>query len=393
MSFLPDELAIDESVDTNRMAPEDDFASPADPSIPRKGQQANWGDPGTDSYYGAQPHQGSRDLSAADFQQPGHGNLPNAFTQPTADQFPHPGRQQPELVGDIPGEGPPQYSDPTSGNTPVVEPGNDEGDVDQDNDIPEELLRAAGLTEAKAREEFDSVEDLKDAVLMLDRRAVTRGKELLARQPQQPNVEDIVVGDEDTWTPPEPENGWDDNERQLVTSMTDYFKSQLAKRDEQLKAQQDSMQQFFQEQRQNEQMRSLREFDEMVQALPDEYQLLFGRGYMADLDPHSMQFDNRAELENTMIALQEGNRLRGRAEIPQDELMIRALGVAFPDVHRQTIRREVVEEVDGRQRMMTARPSHRHAEPFSPEVKAGLTAQEWYDQHNMSNDDLDNYSF
>jgi hypothetical protein len=283
--------------------------------------------------------------------------------------------------------------DSVSGNQPIVEPGVDEGDVDQPIDeYPEELLRAAGLTPEQAERDFDSVEDIQDAVRMLDYRSVQAGRDAISSQPQQPEQKDIVV-EEDDWSLPETENGWDDDTKAVVSSLTDRFKGMLAKRDEQIKAQNEFLQGYVAEQQKTSARQELAEFDDLVNALPDEYSPYLGRGYAYDFHPQSLQFQNRLHLEQTMDALQEGNRISGRSPIPRDELMMRSLSVAFPEIMKQQIREEVVEQVGNRRQMMTRRPTHRHPQALSPVAQAGKTAQEWYDKHNMSNDDLDEYVF
>ena len=385
MSFLPDEVQIDDSIDTKRMAPEDDFASPADPRIPRKGPaQEDIGGEVTDSYYG----EASRDLDAPAFDQQ---QLPNAFARPPEDRYAKTPKPEYEIVGD---DDDPEL-DLIGGNQPAVEPGQDEGDVDQDidNEYPEELLAAAGLTLEQAQE-FGSVQAVQSAVRYLDTQFVSQGNKALESAPAAQPLEDIVV-EEDNWELPEPveSSEWDEDTKRLATSMVDKFKGMLSKRDRQLKEQQEFIQQYVQEQQREKQRQSLDEFDGMVNSLPDEWVPLLGRGTAFDLDPNSLAFNNRVHLDRTMIALQQGNLAAGRPPIQRDELMIRSLGVAFPDVQRQVIRNEVIEEVGQRQRLMTSRPTQRRQPAMTPVQKAAQTAKEWYRQHNLGNEDTDDENF
>lgn len=406
MSFLPDELRIDDTVDTHRMAPEDDFASPADRSIPRKHPNATTGDGSTggDSYYGAQSPQQfypqqtpgfqqpyPQDLSAQQFAQPGHPNLPNAFTQPQYDQMGWQPRPEPEMVGDIPrghmDQGN-QYL--VAGNEPAVNPGEDEGYVDV-AEFPEELLNAAGLTEEQARADFGTVEAVQSAVRMFDRRMVDQGKSSLIAQQAANAQQDIVVDEPFQMPEPEGSDDWDDDTKKLVGAMTNQFNTMLAKQGEGLRAQQEAIAAQLQEQNRRAAEQELAEFDALVNSLPDEYVGILGRGTVYDLQPGSLAFQNRVHLDQTMNSLREGLRLSGRPAVSTEELMARSIGIAFPEVQKTVIRNEVVQEVDQRQQMMTARPTQRRQAAMSPIQKAGQTAEEWYRKHNMASDDLDEF--
>ena len=390
MSFLPDELIMDETVDTRSMRPEDDFASPADPSIPRRNPNQATDDSAGDSYYGAQPRQQHnmphRDLEADQFNP--QQNLPHTFSQGKHHDYPSTGRQEYEMVGDIP-----QYdANLRGGNSPVITPEEGEDTADEE-EFSDELLNAAGLTREQAGKDFQTQDALSAAVRMLDQRFINQGQQSIQSRPAD-SVQDIVP-DSDEWEMPEPDGneGWDDDTKKLVTAMGTQFKSMLAKRDEQIQAQQNLLTKQIDASRVSEDRRKLHEFDSMVNSLPDEYVPILGRGNAHDLERHGMHFNNRYHLEKTMLALQEGSRLSGRSEIPQEELMIRSLSVAFPEAQKmQTrIQEDVVDQVHRRQQMMTQRPTQRHQPAMSPVAKAGQTAEDWYRKHNMDN--MDDYEF
>jgi hypothetical protein len=400
MSFLPDELQMDDTIDTTRMAPEDDFASPADMRVPRKAPNQTFGDGASagDSYYGAAPrgqqYAGSNDFEAHNFQH--QSNMPNAFTQTPIDQrMPAQQWQPPELVGDIDegvrptpqghyGQQAPQYQIPQAQDD---QSGEDEG-------FAPELLAAAGLTEEEALQDFGSPEALQSAVRMLDTRFVSEGRQAMQAEALHPQ-EDITPGDAEEWNLPTPEGSddWDEDTRRLVGAMGDQFKSMLSKRDEQIKVQQEILQQQIQDQQRRAMEQELAEFESMVNSLPDSYTPFLGVGETSSFRPGSMQLNNRLHLGQTMDQLQAGNRMAGRSPIPKEELMIRSLAIAFPEAHTHAIRQEVTQEIGQRRQMMTQRPTQRREGFATGEQKAGQTAEDWYRKHNLSYDEMDDYQF
>jgi len=362
MTFLPDELQIDDTIDTNTMNPEDDFAPVNDPSVPRKGPDENTP---------------SRDLEAQQFDQ---GNLQNAFEQPTGDQFSSQPKEMPEFVGS---DDPLAAAGEALGGTPVT-PG--EGEA-QEFEFSPELLNAAGLTEEQARADFGTPEAVQAAVRMLDTRFVSSGRQAQPA-PEQALPDDIVV-EETPWELPPREDGedWDPDSVKLIEAMNQRTATLLSQRDLQLKQQQEYLSGLVQQQRQSESDRALAEFDGLVNSLPDDWRGLLGTGTAYDLDPNSLHFNNRMHLEQTMGALQNGNRMAGRATIAQDELMVRALSVAFPEQQQAVVRREVTQDVVQQQRVMTARPTQRREAAKTPEQAAITNVQAWFNKHNMAQDD------
>jgi hypothetical protein len=356
MTFLPDELNIDETVDTKAMSPEDDFAPVDSPAVPRKGNEP------------------SRDLEASQFNQ---SNVPDAFEQPVGDQFPSQEKEMPEFVG----SDDPLASAGEALSGPPVTPGEGE---EQEFEFAPELLNAAGLTEEQARSDFGTPEAVQAAVRMLDTRFVNDGRqETGAVEP--PPTDDIIVEPSPFELPPR-EDGeeWDPDSVKLIEAMNQRTEQLLAQRDAQIKQQQEYVQNLATQQQQADAARQLEEFDDMVNSLPDDWNGLLGKGTAYDLEPRGLHFNNRMHLEQTMNALQNGNIRSGRQPIPSDELMVRALSVAFPEQQQAVVRREVVQEVAQRQQVMTARPTQRREAAVSPVQKAGQTAEEWYRKHNMS---------
>ena len=369
MSFTPDELKLDESVDTSNMAPEDDFAPVGDPGVPiREGMTpARQADSGQ-----------SRDLEADQFNQ--QQNLPHAYDQPTHDQFVSPPKSIPEMVGDTPEE---EVTGATG------QPGPDPVTEDQDEAFSEELLNAAGISMEDAERDFGSPDALQAAVRMLDTRFVNTGREENQQVDATPQQEDIIVEDEDTtFQMPVREDGdvWDPDTIKLAETLNKANQSALAQRDAQIAKQQEYMEYMAQEQQKAASNQALDAFDGLVNSLPAEWTPLLGRGTAHELDPQGLAFNNRMYLEQTMLALQTGNTRSGRSLIPQDELMIRSLSVAFPEAQRAAIRREVTEEVTGQRRLMTARPTQRREQAISRDQVAGKGAEAWYRKHNMSID-------
>jgi hypothetical protein len=304
------------------------------------------------------------------------GGLPDAFDRPTGAPSP----VQPAPMA--------EYVEPsdvaTYGQDPAPAPVEEEVAAEEPL-FSDDLLAIAGLSEEEAIRDFETPDALQAAVRMLDRQTVDRAM----RTPIEPApsvLPDIVV-EEEQWEMPEPteQEGWDPDTKKLIDAVNARNDAMLAKQREQLKAQQAYLQSMIDQQEQAAAAQRLREFDENVNALPDEYRPILGRGTVHDLNPNGIHYTNRIALEETMGALQRGNAMRGLPEIDSEMLMVRALAVAFPDVNRQVVRREVVEEVADRRTMMTPRPTARRPQAQTGEQKAQSFAEEWYRRNQIPN--------
>lgn len=293
------------------------------------------------------------------------------------------------MVGDIPR---PDDSQP-GGNRPAMTPG--EGEPRQgESEFDDLLLEAAGIDAESAQRDFGTADALQAAVRMLDTRFVTQGRTAQAQTELAPPAADIIPDiTDDQWALPSPTESeeWGTDTLNLVDVMNKRTDSLLAQRDAKITEQQTHLEQFVISQQKENSRRDLEEFDTMINSLPNEWTPLLGKGTAYELNPESMAFNNRMHLEQTMNALQEGNRQAGRNPIQSDELMIRSLAVAFPEASRLAVRNEVVQEVNDRSRLMTSRPTQRRTTALSPVQQAGQSAEDWYRKHNISNDDMDEY--
>lgn len=357
------ELQYDRTVDTKNMDPEDDFG----PAPPQQG-------------VGPAPQpQGEYDLSTEDFDKAGNSSgLKPAFAETPMDHLP--------AATPVPQVGPGE---------PVVP---DVEEEEEDGFAPE-LLAAAGLDEETATAQFGTPEALQAAVRMLDTQAVLEGRRAAqpAPQPQpQPLPQEYQTpqapavqpqgSDEYGFQLPPTASGedWDDDTKTLVTALNAQTQKLLSARDAQIQQQQQAMQQYQAQQQQRNQQQYIEQFDGIVNELPEEWAPLLGQGRIFELSPQSMPFQNRVHLERTMTALQDGHARAGRAAMPFDELMVRALPVAFPDHHKAAVTHQVVEAVQQQQNKMSARPGRRKESQMTPQQRAVRSAESWYQQNNMS---------
>lgn len=353
----------DDSIDTKNMSPEDDFAPINDPTVPKKGGNQITQD-------------GQTVLDSGPFEK--ESRLPDAFSESIDDKLQRIPSHKADLVGEV-------DSEPAVNEQTAAQDGQ-ETQVLEEATFPQELLEAAQIDENYAETYFKTPEALQAAIRMLDTRFINEGRQLIST-PEQSDDESIEDQALDTqWELPPTADGeeWDQDTLALVQAINERNDRLLAQRDEQIGYQQQLLEQYVQQQNQIESERYLEEFDSMIHSLPDEWIALFGEGTAYELNPNSLAFNNRLYLEQTMNALQQGNVNSGRPLISRDELMVRALAVAFPEQHHLAIQNQVTEQIAERQKMVTARPSARQPSPLTADQKAIQGAEDWYKKHNFN---------
>lgn len=256
-------------------------------------------------------------------------------------------------------------------------------------EFPDYLLRAAGITSEQAKKQFGNPETLEAAVRMLDQRFVALGQAHLYSQ--QPKTDDRTGGQQKQpvsteFQLPKPAEGedWDEDTKKLVVALNDHYQKIFKAQSESLLEQQQAVAQLLQDRGRWEQHQYLKEFDDFVNKLGEEWEGILGRGEGPTLPADSIAMQNRIHLDSIANQLAIGRRVQGQQALPRQELLKRALQVAFPQHQEQTMKKQVVDQVTKRGNLKTARPTARRSSQLSGEESAVKKAEKWYSDHGFS---------
>lgn len=292
-------------------------------------------------------------------------------------------------LGDATGADPADFTDgvdvPQDAELEVTQEDVADGEVEEaTSEYAPELLSAAGLSEEEAAATFGSPTALAAAVRMMDQRFLQAGQQLAAQHqtapPRQPAPQAVTPPEEfDPFEFPEPSDGqeWDDDTRALVTALHKHHQAELKKRDAALAM---VMQDRMEAQRQA----YINQFDGFVNSLGDDYAAVLGKGTFQEIKPGSVFMQNRAHLDSVAAQYAAGRRAHGQPELPTNELLARSLLLAFPEAGAGAVRRQALDQVSQRQRMVTARPSQRRASKLTAEERAIRHAEEFMRARGMA---------
>lgn len=264
------------------------------------------------------------------------------------------------------------------------------------------LLQAAGLDEKEAREQFGSPKALENAIRLIDARSIQAAKSALTQVTQPPapplqqKPQEIPAEVDAEFKMPEPPEGeeWDESTVELVKHLNEQFSRKLEQQKRELEEQRLATQEFLAEKRTQELKRYVDEFDGFVNKLAEPWKKVFGAGSGYDLNPNSAEFKSRVQLDETVKQLAFGRSQQGLPPLPQDELMSRALRVAFPQQQETAIRKQVEKEVSERKSMTTNRPTGRAGGKQVVGVDAAAaTAEKWYRERGMSSLPSDDFEY
>jgi len=266
--------------------------------------------------------------------------------------------------------------------------GDDSGDDETDEEWPEYLLREAGLTAEQAAEHFVDRTALANVVRMQDQNYIEQGNRAAMHQlPAPVEAPEEVDYPEFELPPPSDGSEWGDDITRVFSQMNDNFKKALQTRDTKLKGIEEQYRQQRQLDEQRMRQQTIQQFDQYIDDLGPQFTGIFGRGASADLSQQSLAFRNRSRMLQTANALQAGLQADGRSPLPSEEAWTRAMMATFPaeviGQIRETVTNESQAHTDGRQRLMTARPTARR-QPTQPltqadrEHRAAATAEQFY---------------
>jgi hypothetical protein len=283
------------------------------------------------------------------------------------------------------------------------EEGGSEGD---EVEWPEELLHVAGIDAATAAASYSSPQELAALVHQHDANLIQSAQ---WQQPQPiapPVAPPIAPPVAPPVAPPQQElpptldqeidldkiipEDWNDDSRDVLHQFGAQFKNALAARDKTIAAQQQAIQAQEQAVAAANHRSYVNEFDEFVEGLGDEYAGQFGRGSFEALSaasPNSMAVQNRIMLDNMANGLARALQTRGQTVPSSDELRIRALYAMFPQKQAQATERRVSQEVEQRQRQLTARPQGSPGKRLTGEARAIARLENLYDKSGWNVDD------
>ena len=276
--------------------------------------------------------------------------------------------------------------DDAAGVAVPADDGDDEDSGGAEASAPEftiDLLNAAGLSETEARAQFKTPEALEEQVRSMDARFVQAGQSFQfaspasAVQPPAATVQPTQPTDTNV-SPDEFDEDWDEDTRRVAVELTKRFQKQLSERDKALQQHAEVLAQVMQQTQAGQQQQYVQEFDGFVKELGDDWKPIFGSGDGYSLPVNSLAMQNRVHLDRVAAQLAAGRRAYNQPELSQKELLSRAVRVAFPEVQKQTVRREVTADVVKRQRLVTERPTHRRSKQMTGEERAIHAAETFF---------------
>lgn len=255
------------------------------------------------------------------------------------------------------------------------------------------LLSAAGLATAEeAKILFGTPKALENAVRLMDARSVAVAQVAAPAAPMVPakTEQQMVIPAAEVkpeFKMPEPPEGeeWDEATVALVTGLQKQFADQLAAQQKVIAEQQKQTQAILDERAAIEVRRYVEDFDGFVNALPDEWNDTLGKGSGFELPKDGIAMKARVQLDQTARLLADGRAKQGQPPLPLNDLLARALRVAFPQKQEQAVRKQIEAEVVKRHSLKTARPTVRSGgRPKSSLDAAAATAEQWYAKRGMS---------
>ena len=273
------------------------------------------------------------------------------------------------------------------------------------------FLDAAGISADQAAAQFGTPEALKNAVRMLDQRFVAAGAAALSQQAQrqpapvapapqhQPSGDANAAAQLPAFQMPKPASGeeWDPDTVELANGIAAQFRAQLAAQqqafEERLRANDSVTQQLLEERIQQERVAYANEFDGFVEKLGEQWKPLLGEGSGFDLPKESIAYQNRVHLDVIASQLKAGLETQGRPSLSRDQLLSRALQIAFPEQQKIAVKKEVAEQLTKRQGLITNRPSAKAPAGKTGLDKASNRAEQWYRDHGFAvEEDVFDYS-
>lgn len=314
-----------------------------------------------------------------------------------------------EAAASAPAEDTTQQTQQAEDSVPAEDAAASGDDAGDEPAFDQDLLDAAGITAEQAQSQFGTPEALENAVRLIDQRFFAVGQAALQQQqqpvqtqqpqPTQPQRPDAQPAPPQipTFELPKPEGAedWDPDTKALVEAQNKFYHQQFDRLRQEmgvkLGEQAQAVQAMLQERQQVLEHQYVQEFDGFCNDLGDSWKGLLGEGSGYEMPKESLQFQNRAHLDQVAAQLAAGRQAQGQPELPRDVLWKRALNLAFPNQQESAIRQEVTDQVVRRQRLQTNRPSTRKSEPVRPEDKAAATAEEFFKKRGFSvqEDDFD----
>lgn len=316
-----------------------------------------------------------------------------AFTDslPEAPEDPSSVTPQPPVATTVIPDSPVKNLD-TDGHDPAAPPDEDE--------FPDFLLNAAGLTAEQAKKAYGTSDALANAIHAFDARTMQAGSQALKQAPASPAAptapasqaaplpEAPASQDEYEMPSPSHEGEWDEDAKRLITSLRQYHDRQLAKRDAEIATQRDMLQKLMSTQQDGEQINYVTQFDSFVDRLGEKWSPVFGQGSGTVMPRDSMAFQNRIQLDMAAAQLAAGRRALGAADLPVEDLLARALYVAFPEHIKTEARQDVSDQLAARRQQFTSRPSSSKAPAASGRDQAIRHADDWYKAKGLGSDGI-----
>jgi len=278
--------------------------------------------------------------------------------------------------------------------SPVTEDSDPAASPDE-SEFPDFLLQASGLTKEQAKGAYSSPEALAQAIHAFDARTIQVGAQTLQRgqpaptpPPTTPIPEESASPDQYEMPAPSHEGEWDEDAKRLVESLRQYHDRQLAKRDAEIAAQREALQQLMAQQHSGEQITYVTQFDNFVSRLGERWSPVFGQGSGTALPRDGMAFANRIQLDSAAAQLAAGRRALGAADLPVEDLLARALFVAFPEHVKTEARQDVTDQLEARRQQFTSRPSSSKGATPSGRDRAVRHADDWYKAKGLGSDGI-----
>lgn len=193
-------------------------------------------------------------------------------------------------------------------------------------------------------------------------------------RPQPPAQADAAP---EKWVPEMDPERFDPDFMKVMESMNDHYASKLNSLNQKLASLEETKARFDEMDRQRETERQTEWFDNGINTLGGEWEQVFGKGTVRDIDRNSEQFRNRVTLIRAHNALSEAYRLQG-ANIPPEQVLARAARAEFGDKFHSAVTQNISTQLKDRQRQFTLRPTHRDEQPLSQREIAERNAERNY---------------
>lgn len=291
----------------------------------------------------------------------------------------------------------PDETEPEVQSVTAVEPASAPAADTQVDGTPSEPELESSLVELAARHGFTgedaklfgSSDNLRRALASLDAKAVTWAERQFTGQQSNNADPSATAQPSNQTTQPTDESIeklkvdldpsiYDEGTISQINKLNDHYDKVVRQLSGQLKQVTSAFNQITGQVQAEASTRQERELDAFFDSVGDEYKTLYGKGTGRSLNPNGSELAQRQVFVRNMELLKMADARNNQPPMSDAAMRDRVLAFTNPNLIKQTVRKEIQEQIEQRRQQAVARPSKRQAAPLTGEAKAVQRARQFY---------------